>query len=145
MKVYLTPTKMTELFGAQEMLELSQLYDPDATTPDDARIQANIDSAEAEINSYLTVRYELPFASVPLVLSEKAADIARYKLDSVRARDDVRLRYEDALRWLRLVCDGKINLGIDEGGEEVEADTAIAGKTGLRSQAFTDANLSGYC
>lgn len=142
---YLTPAKMSELFGAQEMLELSQLYDPDAISIDEPRVQANIDSAEAEVNSYLSIRYALPLTSVPLVLTEKTADIARYKLDSIRPRDDVRQRYEDAIKWLRLVCDGKIDLGLDDSGEEVAADAPVASRAGKRSFGFTDDNLTGFC
>lgn len=142
---YLTLASMIALFGTQEMLELSQLHDPDATEPDNERIQANIDSAEAEANSYLAGRYSLPFALVPLVLKEKVADIARYKLDSIRAREDVRQRYEDAIRWLKLVAAGTIDLGLDDGGEEVSIAASPAAKGGRRNRAFTDTSLKGFC
>jgi phage gp36-like protein len=110
--MYCTMARLIELFGEVEMLELSNLHDPAATVVDAVRIQAAIMWASEEINSYIGFRYALPLTTIPYVLESKAADMARYQLDSLQPREDVRQRYEDALRWLKLVGDGKASLGV---------------------------------
>lgn len=117
---YCTVARLVSLFGASEILNLSRLTDPTATTIDTARVEAAIAYAEDEINSYIGLRYTSPFVSVPLVLGGKAADIARYQLDSIHPRDDVRQRYEDAIKWLVLVASGKIDLKLMD-----DSDTPI--------------------
>lgn len=120
--MYCTVARMVELFGEPEMEHLSQLYDPTATTIATVRVDAAIAYAQDEINSYLGGRYTLPLASVPMVLTGKAADIARYQLDSIHPREDVRRRYEDAVRWLVMVASGRLDLGlaVDSTGLPVE-------------------------
>lgn len=124
---YCTVSQMIALFGELEIRQLSQLYNPSAITIDTVRVEAAIAYAEEVINSYLAVRYTLPLASVPFVLGGKAADIARYQLDSVNHRVDVRQRYEDALLWLARMVAGKIDLGL-----------AIDGTTGLPQEVSSD-------
>lgn len=146
---YIDPEEMKKLFGAEEMLQLSQLYDPDAAATNDTIIQENIDKAEAFADSYLSNRYAdylkaLTVATAPIALQSAVADIARYYLDSIRARDDVRLRYEDAVKWLRLVCDGKVNLPCDQTGSEPTRTFRPGLSGGKRTQYFTDENLSGF-
>ncbi len=112
--VYCTVPQLIGLFGESEILQLSHLDNSSATTIDTVRVNAAIAYAQDEINSYLGGRYTLPLSSVPLVLTGKAADIARYQLDSIRPRDDVRKRYEDAVKWLVLVAGGKLDLGLTD-------------------------------
>lgn len=131
--MYCTVARMVELFSEPEMVALSQLYDPTATVIDPVRVEAAIAYAEDEINSYLGIRYSLPLTSVPMVLTSKVADIARYQLDSLHPRDDVRRRYEDAVKWLYLVATGKLDLGL-----------AVDSVTGLPTEVSPDAYSVGY-
>lgn len=116
MGAYCDSTDMIALFGWHEMLELSNLADHEAQDIDAAKVEAAIAYAEAEVNSYLGKFYNLAavanLATVPVVLTNKTADIARYQLDNLRARDDVRQRYEDALKWLAMVAKGLVDLGL---------------------------------
>lgn len=112
--VYCTAGDMVELFEEEEMLYLTNLHDASAVEIDPVRIGKAIAYAEAEVNSYLQRQYTLPLASIPFVLTNKVADIARYQLDSIQPRDDVRKRYEDAVKWLQLLALGKVDLGLDQ-------------------------------
>lgn len=109
---YLTQSDLVSLFGEAELIELTNLDDPTATQINADQLAAAIAYAEAEVNGYVAARYTLPLAVVPLVLKNKTADIARYFLDRYRAREDVRQRYEDAVRWLEWLAKGIVALDL---------------------------------
>lgn len=118
---YVTQTQMINLFGQQEIIDLTNLgaAKPWSAVNSD-RLNAAIDYADGFINSYLSQQFTLPLASVPVVLVGKAADIVRYHLDSRDVREDVRKRYEDAVQWLEMIASGEIGLGVDAGGTVVD-------------------------
>lgn len=140
---YCTLAKLVELFGEPEIIALSRLHDPAGMTIDTVRVNAAIAYAEDEINSYIGLRYTSPFTSVPIVLGGKAADIARYQLDSIHPREDVRKRYEDAIKWLILVASGKIDLSLGAGSLTQLPITPGTGSVGslIPDQVF---DLRGY-
>jgi phage gp36-like protein len=143
--MYVTQADLIRLFGLSEIESLSQLDYPGNPAIDTVRVDAACEYATQEIDCYLALRYALPIASVPLVLTNKAADIARYQLEHNDPREDVRKRYEDAIVWLKLVASGKIGLGLDSGGAEIESETPTYSVAALHPIAvFTDLSLSGY-
>ncbi|WP_016949768.1 gp436 family protein [Anabaena sp. PCC 7108] len=112
---YATQEDMINLFGEPEVIELTNLDNPNLDAIDATRLDQALDYASREVDSYLQVaQYQLPLTSVPLVLRNKVADIARYHLDSYQVREDVRQRYEDAVKWLQMLASGKVGLGIDK-------------------------------
>lgn len=80
-----------------------------------ARIDSALVDADAVIDGYLAVRYPLPLASVPPVVTGWARAIVRYKLHANRVseeKSDPILRdYRDALKFLAAVQEGKFSLG----------------------------------
>ena len=52
--------------------------------PDEGAVTAALDSASAEIDGYIAVRYTLPLASPPPNLTQPCVDIALYRLASSR-------------------------------------------------------------
>lgn len=91
----------------------------------DARLNAALDDASAEIDVYLLSRYDLPLsAPVPPILAKCCVDIAVYALYS-HVQDEVpetrRDRYLDAKRLLEAVRDGKMDLvAVDGDAPEAE-------------------------
>jgi phage gp36-like protein len=86
--------------------------------------------ASAEIDGYLRARYTLPLASVPADLKRLACDIARYRLlDDAAGRDSTaRLAYEDAVKQLSAIRDGKSALvGSDGANADGSIDTGGIG------------------
>jgi phage gp36-like protein len=144
--VYLTPERLTELFGADELLQLSQLYDPDAIEPDAERIQAAIDWADSVANSYVAVVATLPLPVVPVVLQGYVADLARYQMDQIHPREDVRRRYEDAIAWFKSLAGGKVSLGLTTENQEVDSSLLDGGEVAIISpeQVFTADALRGF-
>jgi phage gp36-like protein len=141
---YASQDDMVDLFGYQEVVELTNLENPGANTIDSVRLEKALDYASREVDSYLqATRYQLPLAVIPLVLRNKVGDIARYHLDSYRAREDVRQRYEDAIKWLQMLVQGKVNLGLDKLTEQqVNPSGGVHYYT--QSRVFTQEFLSDY-
>lgn len=111
---YATQSQLIERFGQPELI---QLTDRDGSTG--AIVTSVLDAAlldaSEEIDSYLRVVRALPLsAPVPDRLVRVAGDIARYHLYDDHAPEDVRTRYEDAIRWLRDVAAGRASLGLDD-------------------------------
>jgi phage gp36-like protein len=143
--MYVTQADLIRLFGMSEIESLSQLDYPGNGTIDTVRVEAACEYATQEIDCFLTLRYSLPIASVPMVLTNKAADIARYQLEHNDPREDVRKRYEDAIVWLNRVAAGKAGLGLGSNGAEVESDAPTYSVEALHPMpVFTDLSLSGY-
>ena len=104
---YATASDLIARFGEEE---LRQLADPQGTGTWDAGIvhQALAD-ASAEMDAYLAQRYAVPVPASDLIV-RICCDIARYRLWEDRASDEVRSRYEDAVRMLRDIAAGRAAL-----------------------------------
>lgn len=93
-----------------------------STTAQDAAL----DAASRVADSYLRTRYATPVTGYGVDLTRAVCSIAAWDLLSVRGFDPqrggdeaVRLRAEDALRWLRDVSSGKAHLaGVTESESE---------------------------
>ncbi|MDR2186863.1 MAG: DUF1320 domain-containing protein [Azonexus sp.] len=103
--MYATANDMMERFGEAEVVQLT-----DRASSDVAH-QALAD-ATAEIDIYLSNRYRLPLDPIAPVIRRVACDIARYRLYDNAAPEEVRRRYEDAIRLLKALADGTASLGL---------------------------------
>lgn len=139
---YATQQDLIDAFSQEEILELSQLDDSAANTIGTANVEAALDDASDLIDSYIGGRYTLPLSSTPRVLVRICCDIARYMLDRYNPREDVRQRYEDAIRWLEQVAKGVLSLGLDEAG--AEPPTAGSPQFLSPGRQFTNETLRGF-
>ena len=104
---YATVEEFETRFDVTETIELTNLEDPLAESPDLDVLEQALDLASEEIDGYLwAASYALPLSSPPLILREWCLDIARYKLDRNANREDVRRRYDDAIAWLKGLAKG---------------------------------------
>jgi phage gp36-like protein len=142
---YASPAQFIQAFGQIETIELSALENAAATTVNSAVVQRALTDASGTMDSYFW-RYSLPFETPPATLVGYCLDIARHRLDRVREREDVRRRYEDAIKWLELVAKGTVRLGVDADGAAVAPDAPSGGQVwGLRpDRAYTNQSLNGY-
>ena len=115
---YVTKQDLIDRFGEEELIQLTDRAG--AGVIDDQVLNRAIADADAEIDGYLAGRYVLPLAVVPASLGRIAADLARYYLYEDAATEHVRQRYEDAVRFLRAVGEGKVSLGIDAAGAKAQ-------------------------
>lgn len=121
---YASQADLVASFGS---LEITQVTDRNRTGTIDADAVAQaLADADELINSYLGERYTLPLPEVPRMVVSVACDIARHRLHKEGLHEEVRKRYEDALRWLKDVAAGRSGLGLPEGSEPVS-------RSGIRS------------
>lgn len=135
---YTSKAQIIIRWGATEVV-LSADRDPQDGIADDAAITAACADASSLIDSYLVrAGYKVPVDPIPDVLVEKASDIAVYLLSQGQApyTEEKRKRYEDALRWLEDIADGKAELP----GAPDASKTA----TGVRSSGFPLAYQAGH-
>lgn len=121
---YCTQADLIDRFGDTEITQLSDRSGLGAL--DSAIVAQAIADADAEIDGYLSGRYALPMASVPLVMTRLACDIARYWLFGQDVTDLVKARYDQAISYLGKVASGTITLGPDATGNEPASQTASA-------------------
>ena len=101
----------------------------------EAEQEAALEAASALADSYLRARYDLPLASWGRGLTRAVTLIAAYDLMSRRGYDptrpgqeNLRMRYEDAIRWLEGVAAGKVDPGVEDATPEVSS-TAVQAVT----------------
>ena len=110
----------------QRDARLKAWTDDDAVGAIDAAIVSEaIDNASAEIDAAASQQYQTPLglgnATTARIVKDRTGAIAIYKIASrVGGVDDnLRMQYEDALRWLERLRDGKVALA---GESKIEAD-----------------------
>ena len=137
---YATQDDMVKRFGEAEIAQRTNRID--GSSIDATVLTRAIDDADAEINSYLAVRYQLPLSELPSVLVRVACDIARYRLYDDGAPETVRTRYQDAVGLLKRMSSGEVQLA---GGSPIPV--ASGGRTvASRSPArvFSSETLSKF-
>jgi phage gp36-like protein len=82
--------------------------------------QQGLDDAAAEINGYIAQRYLLPLPKPLRLLAIYCCDIAVYRLATGKRQltEDMVLRYQAAIGYLKLVAAGKAGLGVGDAAAE---------------------------
>ena len=103
-----------------------------------AAIEDALEAASRLADSYLRARYALPLSSWDEALTRAVAIIAAYDLMAVRGYDPargadevLRLRYEDAIRWLERVAAGVLSPEVQDSTPDVR-EGAFSAVTSLR-------------
>jgi phage gp36-like protein len=102
---YATQADLVARFGTEELVQLTDRTGAD--TVEAGVVDAALADAAAKIHGYLAARYALPVSPAPDLLRSMQADVARYLLHGDRATELVRKNYEDALKLLRDLSEGK--------------------------------------
>lgn len=110
--MYATKQTMIDKYGERELIELTDRVEPYMSIINDAVLNAALSTATAMIDSYVSKRYDLPLAEVPAVLVPHAAAIAWYTLHRGNYPEAVRVEYEDALSFLRMISKGDALLDV---------------------------------
>ena len=101
-------------------------------------IDAAIGDADAEIDGYLAKRYAVPLAPAPKVINKFSKDIAVYNLFSRIGIDESTdqktylNRYNQAIKFLTLVAEGKVSLGAESDNPTTAAATGFSVKSNPR-------------
>jgi phage gp36-like protein len=108
---YATRQDMLDRFGEQRLIELT---DPNAQFIVDDTLDRALTDADGDIDTHLELRYALPLPAVPTSLKRIACDLARYYLYGDAAPELVVKRYDAAMRFLRAIADGSVQLGVPD-------------------------------
>jgi phage gp36-like protein len=138
---YATQQQFIDAFGSELTIELTNLEDATATTVNATVFDRVAADSDELINSYLSGRYALPLAQTPGLLRTLALDIYRYKLGHNAQEEDVRQRYEDALKVLQQIAQGLLNLGLPLADEPLAKGSPKVFKP---AGVFTRDNLSDF-
>lgn len=138
---YSTLDDILKMLSEADLIELTAENGVDVYDP--LVVERAIEDADAEINGYVGTRYTAARDPVPPVLRKYSVDIAIYGLYCRRQLENEtwRKRYEDAVRYLELVAQGKISLG--DGDAEPGAVNHAPQISGPR-RVFSRNSMRGY-
>jgi phage gp36-like protein len=137
---YATQQNLIDRFTQRELAQLTDTTNSGAI--DAAVVAVALADADAEINSYIGARYSLPLAQTTPELVRLASDIARYRLWDASASEEVKARYDDAVKKLRDVSKNVASLGIDQASQPVAEVGGVQVSAGGR--VFNAVNLADY-
>jgi len=143
---YAAPSELALRYGVDRLVDLT---DGDGVgLSDDRMIAAALVDASAEIDGYLSVRYQLPLPKVPALLGRLACDMAIYRLLGLRRMGDIedaRKRYEDARRLLEGIASGKVALGLPAALPEAQRPgLSLAAAQGGPAATFGRTGMGGW-
>ena len=101
-------------------------------------IDEAIADADGEIDGYLAKRYAVPISPAPKIINKCSKDIAVYNLFSRIGIDESTdqktylNRYNQAIKFLTLVAEGKVSLGAETDDPTTAAATGCSGKSNPR-------------
>ena len=110
-------------------------------------IEAAIEDADGEIDGYLAKRYPVPISPTPKVINKFSKDIAVYNLfsrigiDEASEEKNYLNRYNAAIKFLTLVAEGKVSVGVSADDPETAAATGFTVKSNPR--LFSRQNMQG--
>ena len=123
---YCTQTDIEARYTAEDLRRFAD-HDGDGAADPGVIAQAIAD-ADAEIDSYLGKRYQVPLRAAPAAVTNASITVAWYRLalgrDSVS--ESIDKAYERTLRWLEKVSAGGISIGVDP------APSAAGGAPGVQ-------------
>ncbi len=95
-----SPDDFVIAFGLKEAIQLTNIEDASATTVNIAKMRMAIEDANALIDSYIEQSGKAGRVLITSNRRRTALIIARYYLDTVRKRDDIKSDYVEALKQL---------------------------------------------
>jgi phage gp36-like protein len=95
-----SPDDFVTAFGLKEAIQLTNIDDAAATTVNVAKLRMAIQDANSLIDSYIEQSGKAGMVLITSNRRRTALIIARYYLDTVRRREDVKADYETALKQL---------------------------------------------
>jgi phage gp36-like protein len=140
--LYATQQDLIDRFGEDELIQLTDRADPPAGAIDAAVAARALDAAEAMIDGYVGVRYALPLAQVPPLLTGIACDLARYHLYTNQATETVSARRDQAVATLRDIAAGKLALPVGE--TETPAPASVGVAIAGPGRVFSSDSLKGF-
>lgn len=113
---YSTQSDYEQRYGREELRQLTDRRNLGQIDTD--VLGRAIADADAEIDSYLSVRYTTPLSPVPALITRLACDLVRYNLFEDRVTEAVRMRRDDAIGVLKQIRSGQLDIGATGDGAQ---------------------------
>lgn len=139
--MYAAKSDMLERYEELELIQLTDNAEPYTGEIVDSILNNALNDASATIDLYLGGRYDLPLAQTPAALVDLCCTLAFYRLNRGRYTEDLRKDFDDTMRILEQISQGKIKL--DQGGDEPKSAAAIAEVDGP-NRTFNRDSLKGF-
>jgi len=125
--------------------ELAELTTEAGETPDAEVVNEIIAQADAEIDAYLAVRYQLPLSETPARVKALSVDLALYHLYTRRSvmPEVRRQKYEDAVKFLKDVGAGRAEI-IGAAGLEMSGDVQEVTEISSSIRVFSRENMGDW-
>ena len=135
---YATIESMIERFGNEDLVEITDTEVPYTGEINLTKLQVAINSANAEVDAYLSKQLHVPTVLASPFVQMMSCDIARYHvaLGNARVSERDEKRYELAVKNLKMVNDGKIGIGAGTAETEAQPSINLAQMTSGRPSVF---------
>ncbi|WP_374653117.1 gp436 family protein [Dongia sp.] len=139
---YANQADMVARCSVADLIALTDRVEPPANVIDTVVLQAALDQATGLMDGYLAGQYTVPLATPTDDVKLRCVHLTYYLLHRDTAPEKVRKDYEDALRWLRDVADGRIHLT----GAQVPAPESSGNEAQIDApdQIFTNSTMGGF-
>lgn len=119
---YATKLDLENTYGEELVVTLAD-HDDDGIAEEEA-INDALEAASSIIDAYIAARYTVPVSPGTPALRDMCIDIAWYRLAYSRLKQtaEMRLRYEDAIKLLIRIGEGKASIGVDVTGPNGEPE-----------------------
>lgn len=139
---YADTDRMVEVFGLDEMLQLTDAETDALSETDAAKIRTALEDASALIDGYVRVRYSLPLNPPPALLVRVCCDIARFYLYRDKPTDTVKDAYRQWLDILKQISMGTYQLSNEAGQVPMSAGDVVL--MGGEDRIYNHKNLTGF-
>ena len=135
---YATIESMVTRFGKEDLVEITDTEVPYTGEINTAKLQAAIESANAEVDAYLAKKMHVPTVLGSPFVQMMACDVARYHvaLGNARVSERDEKRYDLAVKNLKMVNDGKIGIGASTAETNAAPSINLAQMTSGRPSVF---------
>ncbi len=139
---YCTQAQLEDRFGLGRLVALTDRNAIPLGVIDQDVLARALADTDAVIDGYLAGRYALPLASTPALVADIAQSIALWKLHATEPEAKVKADYEAAMRTLREIAQGVVQLSV------AGIEPAASGDSGVqitdRDREFTADNMRGF-
>ena len=142
MATYCTLAELKDRYSERLLIELSDRGEVPVTIVDVALFNRAIADAGALIDGHLKLRYALPLAEVPRLVTDLALRFSIYDAHGRLAAEKIKADHDAALKTLRDIASGLIRL--DVAGVEPPASAAAEVVTNEPERPLSAATLKGY-
>ncbi len=135
---YATIESMITRFGNEDLVEVTDTETPYTGEINISKLQAAINSANAEVDAYLSKQLHVPTVLASAFVQMMACDVARYHvaLGNARVSERDEKRYALAVANLKQVNEGKIGIGAGTAETNAQPSVNLAQMTSGRPSVF---------